>query len=418
MIAALVFWLSILLVAHTYVLYPLILVYLSRNRKGNEIVYGREDVNLPFVSVIISAYNEESCIAEKIRSIFEGSYPADKFEVLVGSDASSDSTVQVASQLTVGSRQLTVDSSQQSSVVSRQSSEDILSTVNRQLSTNLKVFDFKERRGKQNVVNDLVRESRGEILVLTDANVMFDRDTLYYMVRHFRNPMIGLVDTNMINRGMKESGISYQEKAYISREVHIKDMEGRIWGAMMGPFGGCYAIRKEDYSKVPSNYLVDDFYINMKIFEKGKLAINDVRALVFEELPEELKVEFRRKIRIGTGDFQNLRAFWRLIFSRQYGFPFLSHKVIRWFGPFFLLAAFFTNLLLAFYNPLYPFLMAAQVVFYFVPLFDWLFKRAGVHLSLLRLVTHFISMNIALFIGFFKSLGTVRSGVWERTSRG
>lgn len=395
MIAALVFWLSILFVAHTYVLYPLILVYLSRNRKGNEIVYSRDDISLPFVSVIISAYNEESCIGEKIRSIFEGSYPADKFEVLVGSDGSGDGTVEAA-------------------VPPPSLPPPIGGGTGR---GPLKVFDFKERRGKQNVVNDLVRESKGEILVLTDANVMFDRDTLYYMVRHFRNPMIGLVDTNMINRGMKESGISYQEKAYISREVRIKDMEGRIWGAMMGPFGGCYAIRKDDYSKVPSNFLVDDFYINMKIFEKGKLAINDVRALVFEELPEELKVEFRRKTRIGTGDFQNLRAFWRLIFTERYGFAFLSHKVIRWFGPFLLLAAFLTNLLLAFYNPIYPYLLAGQVVFYFVPLFDWLFKRAGVHLSLLRLVTHFISMNIALFIGFFKSLGRVRSGVWERTSR-
>ncbi len=159
---------------------------------------------------------------------------------------------------------------------------------------------------------------------------------------------IGLVDTNMVNRGMKEEGISYQEKAYISREVRIKDHESRLWGAMMGPFGGCYAIRKEDYAQVPANFLVDDFYINMSIFEKGKLAINDVHAIVFENLPDELKVEFRRKVRIGTGNFQNLRKFWRLIFTSRYGFAFLSHKVVRWFGPFFLLIALAANIYLAF----------------------------------------------------------------------
>jgi cellulose synthase/poly-beta-1,6-N-acetylglucosamine synthase-like glycosyltransferase len=282
---------------------------------------------------------------------------------------------------------------------------------------NLRVFDFRERRGKQSVVNDLVNEARGEILVLTDANVMFDRDTLFNMVRHFKNPQIGLVDTNMINRGMREEGISFQEKAYISREVRIKDHESRLWGAMMGPFGGCYAIRKADYARVPSNFLVDDFYINMKIFEKGKLAVNDVDACVFEELPEELKVEFRRKIRIGTGDFQNLKAFWRLIFTKRYGFAFLSHKVLRWFGPFFLLFAFSANIYLAVGNEFYKVLMIGQALFYLVPLVDLIFRNAGIHLAPFRLITHFVSMNAALFVGFFRSLKNVKSGAWERTSR-
>jgi cellulose synthase/poly-beta-1,6-N-acetylglucosamine synthase-like glycosyltransferase len=394
MIPEVIFWICIFLVVHTYVLYPVILIIFSRGRKGNQIVYDAEDKDLPFVSVIISAFNEESCIREKIESIYAGSYPPDKFEVLIGSDASSDRTVEMvrSSQFAVRSSQFAVRSS-------------------------LRVFDFKERRGKGNVVNDLVRESKGEILVLTDANVMFDTDTLYYMVRHFKNPEIGLVDTNMINRGMKESGISYQEKAYISREVKIKDRESRIWGAMMGPFGGCYAIRKADYAMVPSNFLVDDFYINMKIFEKGKLAINDINSRVFEDLPEQLKVEFRRKVRIGTGDFQNLREFWRLIFKRPYGFAFLSHKVIRWFGPFLLIAALIINILLSLSSQFYLVLLAGQIIFYLVPLVDFIFKKAGIHFSLFRLITHFVSMNAALLVGFFRSLKTIRSGVWERTSR-
>ena len=309
----------------------------------------------------------------------------------MGSDASTDGTVESVQSLVVGRQSIVGES--------------------------LRVFDFKERRGKQNVVNDLVRESAGEILVLTDANVMFDTDTIYCMVRHFKNPKIGLVDTNMINRGMKQSGISFQEKAYISREVKIKDRESRLWGAMMGPFGGCYAIRKEDYSRVPANYLVDDFYINMRIFEKNKLAINDIQARVYEDLPEELKVEFRRKARIGTGNFQNLRAFWRLIFTCRYGFAFLSHKVIRWFGPFFLLIAFALNIFLALGSAFYLMMLIGQILFYLVPPVDYLLRKTGLHLAPFRMVTHFVSMNAALFIGFFRSLRTVRSGIWDRTSR-
>lgn len=385
MIPELIFWISIGLIVHTYVIYPLILRVLSSGRKGNTTVYGLTD-DLPLVSVIIAAHNEESCIGEKIQSIYQGSYPVDKFEVLIGSDHSTDRTAEIVSEF-------------------------------RSSCPSLKFYDFKERRGKGNVVNDLVRDARGSILVLTDANVIFDQETLFYMVRHFKNERIGLVDTNMINRGMKADGISFQEKAYISREVGIKDREGRLWGAMMGPFGGCYAIRKADYAMVPANFLVDDFYINMRIFEKGKLAINDIRAKVFEDVPDELKVEFRRKVRIGTGNFQNLREFWRLIFTCRYGFAFLSHKVIRWFGPFFLIAALIANVYLAMDSRFYQFIMLFHGLVYLVPPVDFIFRKMGIHLSPFRLATHFFSMNAALLVGFFRSWGRIRSGAWERTER-
>jgi hypothetical protein len=186
---------------------------------------------------------------------------------------------------------------------------------------------------------------------------------------------------------------------------------------MMGPFGGCYAIRKEDYTRVPSNFLVDDFYINMRIFEKRKLAINDVQAIVFENIPDELKVEFRRKVRIGTGNFQNLGKFWRLIFTARYGFAFLSHKVIRWFGPFFLLIALAANIYLSCHDEVYKWILACHLAVYVIPLADLLLKKIRINFAPFRLITHFFSMNAALFIGFFRSLGRVHSGTWERTAR-
>jgi glycosyltransferase involved in cell wall biosynthesis len=386
MIPEIIFWIAIFLVFHTYVFYPLILRLFSAGRNGHSVMFGRDD-ELPVVSVIIAAHNEESCIGEKIHSIYSGSYPRDKFEVLVGSDNSTDRTADIVESLL-------------------------------KIYPTLRFTEFRERRGKGNVVNDLVQTANGSVLVLTDANVIFHQDTIFYLVRHFKNPEIGLVDTNMVNRGMKEEGISYQEKAYISREVKIKDRESRLWGAMMGPFGGCYAILKADYARVPSNFLVDDFYINMIIFEKGKLAINDIQSVVFENIPDELKVEFKRKVRIGTGNFQNLRRFWKLIFTKRYGFAFLSHKVIRWFGPFFLIIALAANIFLAFADLLYFWILMAQMAVYLLPVADWMLKKVNLYIAPFRLATHFFSMNAALFIGFFRSLGKVSSGVWERTERG
>jgi cellulose synthase/poly-beta-1,6-N-acetylglucosamine synthase-like glycosyltransferase len=380
-----IFWISVILIFHTYLFYPLLLKVLSYSRKDNTRVYGMKD-NLPFVSVVISAFNEDEVIAEKIESIYKSNYPADKYEVLIGSDASTDSTNEIVS-----------------SFVARYQS--------------LHFYSFEDRRGKGNVVNELVNKTRGTILVLTDANVFFDRNTLFNLVRHFKNEDIGLVDTNMVNRGMKKEGISFQEKAYISREVRIKNMEGRLWGAMMGPFGGCYAIRKEDYTQVPSNYLVDDFYINMRIFERGKKAINDLNARVYEDVSNNLADEFGRKVRIATGNMQNLRTFYHLLLVKKVGFCFLSHKVLRWLGPFFIILAFVSNLYLAMFSNIYLVLFIIQLLLLLTPLFDRLLQQAGIHIKAIRLITHFYAMNLALLVGFCRSLKPVRSGTWERTRR-
>ncbi|MEE4178646.1 MAG: glycosyltransferase, partial [Bacteroides sp.] len=208
MIIAVIFWISVLLIFHTYLFYPLLLQILSTGKKENQIVY--TDDELPGVSIIISAFNEEAVIGEKIETVLRSDYPADKFELIIGSDASTDKTAQIVNACALKHEPV-------------------------------RFFDYQERKGKGNVVNALVGNARFQILVLTDANVMFDTHTLKYLVRHFKNEKIGLVDSNMINKGLKKEGISYQEKAYISREVKIKNMEGRLWGAMMGPFGGCYA---------------------------------------------------------------------------------------------------------------------------------------------------------------------------------
>lgn len=379
------FWLSVLMIFHSYVFFPFLVKFLAKGKAFDYPELSQEE--LPQMSILVSAFNEEAVIAEKIESVFKSNYPLDKFELLIGSDHSDDNT-----------------------------NEIIQSYADKY--PNLIFKAYSKRRGKQNVVNDLFRLSKGSILILTDANVIFDENTLLEIARPFTDEKIGLVDTNMINRGLKKEGISHQEKAYISREVYIKQYESLVWGSMMGPFGGCYAIRREDYSQVPSNALVDDFYINMKIFEKGKLAVNNLAAKVFEDVSNDLKIELIRKIRIATGNFQNLKWFGHLLWPMSNGvaFTFLSHKVLRWLGPFFLLISLFSSVLLC-NTPFYQLAFGIQVAGFLVPLFDFLLKKLGVNSRLLRFITHFYSMNLALFIGFFRFSRGVKSGIWKVTKR-
>jgi cellulose synthase/poly-beta-1,6-N-acetylglucosamine synthase-like glycosyltransferase len=246
----------------------------------------------------------------------------------------------------------------------------------------------------------------------------------------------------MINVNQKEKGISKAESTYIRGEVGIKNNEGKVFGMMMGPFGGCYAVRKSFYSPVPENFLVDDFYINMKILKKGGKAISELNAKVYEEVPSDWKVEFKRKIRIATGSFQNLFAFTHLLFRfNKLSFCFFSHKVLRWFGPLFMIGVYFIPMiilinaylkLLEFFKlfgmpdtisfaPLLtePIVVIFVFEFFFLLLFilDLILKLIGINFFLTRLITHFFSTNLALLIGFFKFLSGVKSSVWTPTKR-
>ncbi len=177
---------------------------------------------------------------------------------------------------------------------------------------------------------------------------MLDPSSLRTLAGSFSNKEIALVDTRMINTSLKKDGISHQEKFYISREVRIKHQESMLWGTMMGPFGGCYAVRKANYTPVPGHFLVDDFYVNMSVLKQGFKCISNIKAKVYEDVSNDLKEEFRRKKRISAGNFQNLQKFSSLLFSRRPGvaFCFLSHKVIRWIVPFLVLLTLGTSLYL------------------------------------------------------------------------
>ena len=387
MMLQLLFWLSLFLILHSYIIYPVIIRIFSQKKRGNQVCYHPGDT-LPEITVLMSVYNEQDVIEEKLQSIFTSNYPTDKISVIVGSDASTDRTNEIMEKFS-------------------------------SLNQKLEFIPFKERKGKANVINQLVEKVESEVIVLTDANVMFEKSTLYELVKHFKNPEIGLVDTNMINKEFQRDGISIQEKVYISLEVKIKNLEGLIWGTMMGPFGGCYAMKRNLYTNVPANFLVDDFYLNMKVLEQGKKAINDLNARVHEDVSNNLSEEFRRKVRISTGNFQNLFVFMN-VFKKPFSgraFAFFSHKILRWLGPFLLICLFLFNLFLINIYEVYLYTFIIQCIILFLPVLDFILRKIRIHVLFLRFATHFLAMNLALIIGFFMFMAGVKTNVWQPTRR-
>jgi cellulose synthase/poly-beta-1,6-N-acetylglucosamine synthase-like glycosyltransferase len=307
-------------------------------------------------------------------------------EVLIGSDASSDGTEKVVADFA---------------------------------SPAIRLIRYPERRGKPSVVNDLLGEASHELIILTDANVIFEPDTINRLVGHFDDDSIGLVGANILNIGLKKDGISIQEKSYIERENLIKYREGLIWGTMMGPFGGCFALRKELYTPVPANFLVDDFFISMKVLEKGYKCINDLSAVCYEDVSNEIRQEYRRKARISAGNFQNLSVFRQMLLRpfTPAGFCFFSHKFLRWITPILILVSLVCLAILSYRSPVFLWLLVCECLLLLSPLFDWMLKRAGLHLGFLRFVAYFSYMNLALLMGYLKYLGGVRSSIWAPTQR-
>jgi cellulose synthase/poly-beta-1,6-N-acetylglucosamine synthase-like glycosyltransferase len=381
-----IFILSVLLIVHTYVIFPYVLKVISSNKSQNEIIYERSD-DLPFVTILLAVYNEEQVIEQKILTTFNTNYPVNKIQFLIGSDASIDNT-----------------------------NEIIKSYISKYP---IKLIEFEGRTGKSGIINKLKELSTTEILILTDANVFFQEDTIYQLVKHYKNNSIAQVGGNIINVQFKKDGISFQEKSYLSRENLIKYQEGIIWGTMIGTFGGCYSIRANAYGKVPDNFLVDDFYISMYVLEKGYKSINELNALCVEDVSNKLEEEFRRKSRISAGNFQNLNRFKGLLWPPYTGlaFCFISHKVLRWLGPILLITAFISSAFLTNYSNYYLYILLFQILVYSTPIIDKILKLLSIHIKYLRFANYLIMMNLALLKGMFLYFKGIKSSVWQPTQR-
>jgi cellulose synthase/poly-beta-1,6-N-acetylglucosamine synthase-like glycosyltransferase len=386
MIINIVFWITFLSILHTYLFYPSLLAILNHFKTRKEIV--RPSGEYKFISVLMAIHNEEAVIEKKIRLIYNSDYPLNKFEVIVGSDNSDDNTNNILSDLSIEFKTLSV-------------------------------VEFKKREGKPSIINKLATYAKGEILIITDANVFPENNTIRLLTECFKDPMVGLADSKLVATGSQVDGISIQEKTYTQIEVKLKNLEGNLWGTMMGPSGGFYAVSKDLFEPVPVNFLVDDFYICMKTILKGKKAVSSMEAIVYEDAINDLEEEFQRKVRISVGDFQNLSFFKVILLNpfRLVSFSFLSHKVLRWISPFLFLLMLTSNSILLADSLFFFLLFILQFIFLFLPILDILLRKFKINLVALRFTTHFFIMNLALLTGFFKNLKGVRSGIWDPTKR-
>jgi cellulose synthase/poly-beta-1,6-N-acetylglucosamine synthase-like glycosyltransferase len=375
------FWFCGFFILYSYVIYPLILLYLHRFRRPIEPIFSSQT---PPVSIIIAAYNEATVIEARVKNCLDLDYPKDKLELIIASDGSDDGTKEI---------------------------------VRRFAGDGVILLDFKQRRGKVNVLNDAVRHARHEIIAFSDANTHFEKDAVRKLVRYFQDPKVGGVVGQLRFVNAQGSKTADLEGVYWRFENFLKKVEGSR-GALLGANGGIFAVRKALYQPCPSDTIVEDFLMPMKILEEGHKVMYDPEAMAVEEAAKHIIQEKKRRIRIGAGDFQALTLLGSMLDLRK-GFPAFavwSHKVLRWLAPFFLIFIFLTKLLLREY-PLYRFTLFLQAAFYLAAFIGQMMNWAGVHIKIFSLCYYFVSMNLALLLGFVRFVAGSQRVAWDRTER-
>jgi cellulose synthase/poly-beta-1,6-N-acetylglucosamine synthase-like glycosyltransferase len=376
------------LVAFSYAGYPLVLAAwgaLHDLRGALRFFSGGPDrreragpVEWPRVTIVLAAFDEESCIREKVENCLAVDYPPDRLDVVVGCDGCTDRTAEIARQAGRG---------------------------------RVRVVELAPRQGKASVLARLVPSAPGDVVVLTDANTSFEPGAVRALARRFRDPSVGAVVGRLRLRTRDGGG----EGLYWAYETFLKYLEGKL-GCVLGANGGLYAIRRLLFPALPTDTITDDFVIPLRIAVRGWKVPYEPTAVAHEDAPDDPVAEFGRRARIGAGNWQALARLPDLLDPRSgfVAFAFVSHKLLRWAAPFLLVLA----LLASFAGATTPgawacrTLLAAQVAFYTLAAAGE--RGAG---APGRTARYFVTMNAALAVGWWRFARGTQRAAWRRTAR-
>ena len=382
-VVALVFWFSSFAVIYSYLGYPMVLWFISLLKQhrweGNQV--GR----LPNVSLLISVFNEEKVIEDKILNSLSLDYPRDLLEIIVLSDGSTDGTEEI---------------------VARYSPKGV------------RLARFDGRIGKTACLNQVVPKATGEVVVFSDANASYEKMAIRELVKGFSNPRIGFVTgwTKYVSR--TSIGVSQSVGVYWQFEKIIKTLESKV-GTCIGADGAIFAIRKNMFRSLDPRD-INDFVIPMHVMAQGYLGSLVEKAFCFEEATVRIKEEFSRQVRINTRTIRALRNHLLLLNPLRYGmiaFQLFSHKVSRLLVPFFLMMMLFTNVLLIQAGALYVFILVTQLLFYFLggfKVFESDTMKTG---KIVSVIYTFCMSNFAIIVGWIRfARGETFTG-WTPTER-
>lgn len=374
------------IIVYTYIGYGVILTLLVKikrlfSKKPSEIFYE------PTVSFVVAAYNEESYIEDKIKNCLNLDYPNNKIEFVFITDGSTDNTANIISKY-----------------------------------PEIKLYHQIERKGKINAINRVFPLLKTDILIFSDANTDINTDAIKNIVRNFQDSNVGVVAGE--KRIYKNENITSAEGEgmYWKYESYLKRLDSELYSTM-GAAGELFAVRKSEMLHVEENILIEDFYLSMKILEKGKKIAYEPDAYAIETGSSNIDEELKRKIRISAGGLQSTVKLRSLLNPLKHGiitFQYLSHRVLRWaVCPFLLPIIFVLNLILAInnYDLSTIILFVLQTIFYVSVLSVHFLLNKTVKNKLVLIFYYFFVMNYSVYLGLIRLIRGKQTVIWEKAKR-
>jgi len=368
---------NLIVIIYIYLGYPLILFVLAKIKPAEAV---KKRQIRPTVSLLISCYNEEGTIRDKISNSLKLEYPQDKLEIIVISDGSTDKTDDIVREFMAH-------------------------------HPHIRLVRQEGRKGKTSGLNLAVPRSFGEIVVFSDANAMYKKDAVIRLVENFADETVGYVVGEAQYVKDLTSPATESENAYWTYEMQVKKLESTIH-SMVGGDGAIYAIRKQLYEPLKETD-INDFVNPLQIIDKGYRGIYEPEAVCIEDASGEFQAEFQRKTRIVNRSFSGLLKSKSAINPFRTGlfsFQLVSHKLMRWFSGIFLFNFFISSMILSFsgFN-WFQVIVLIQLLFLGNGYAGYLFHNNKRLFPPFYLAYYFILVNIAALNGIKKSLkGTVQ----------
>jgi cellulose synthase/poly-beta-1,6-N-acetylglucosamine synthase-like glycosyltransferase len=388
--AELTFWTSLVLVAHTYIFYPalLFLAYgLTQLRRDCRYLAAGSDRRrralapdeLPFVSLVIPAHNEQAALPGKIASLAGLDYPADRMEVIFVSDGSTDGT------------------------------NDILRAAER---PGLRTLYLSRREGKANALNCGVAAARHDVLVFSDASTLFAPGALRLLARHFADARVGVACGALRFQGNDE--FRQTEGVYWRYEKALRVMEARL-GATLTASGAIYAMRRQAWRPLGRDVMIDDFVAPLNARRLGYEVVFDPEAVAIEVAGESVAEEFARRVRVAVGSFRAVGELLRVRMDPFTALAFLSHKLLRWVLPFLMLILLISSVLL-WESAAYRLALLGQLLFYAWGAAGFVFRERMAPVRYGLFGYFLLAINLAFLVGFLRCFFGREPVRWKRAA--
>lgn len=381
------FWIGLTIIFYTYIGYAVVIFILSKLRKRPRTFVPVADRDLPEVTLLVAAYNEELCIEDKIVNSLNLDYPKDKLSIIFVTDGSTDNTPHIIKKFHA-----------------------------------VKLFHDHQRRGKIHAVNRVMKYVQTPLVVFSDANTLLNPPAIKNLVRHYQDPSVGgVAGEKRIYKNSEDNASGSGEGFYWKYESFLKKKDAEVY-SIVGAAGELFSVRTALYEEPAENIIIEDFLLSMSICARGYRFMYEPGASALETASASVSEEWKRKVRICAGGFQAMIRLRTLLNPFRYGilsFQYISHRVLRWtLAPLFLPVVLLANVWLAADgNSFYQLTLCAQVVFYLLALAGYYFRDRKISIKGFFIPYYFIVMNLSVYAGFMRFIKGKQSVVWEKAQR-